>query len=156
MAPPRPRPDLIYPALPDPEDLHPHPHPHRAQAHSSHPNVQISTSAELSPGHTTRAGLDTPVDRGGLSLRGDEYQWPESGPSGSRIEDDEDEAVASPGKGTAKVGPFGAKLVAAMTGAMTTSLLSEYRDVIAEWGVSGWAGMKGRPVIIGRTDRCVQ
>jgi hypothetical protein len=129
MVPPRPRPDLIYPALPDPEDLHPHPHPHpahRAQAHSSHPNVQTSTT-ELSPGHTG-AGLNTPVDRGGLSLRGDEYQWPESGPSGSRIEEDEEEAVASPAGGKAKVGPFGAKLVAAMTGAMTTSLLSESRD----------------------------
>ena len=39
----------------------------------------------------------------------DDFDWPESGPSQPR---------------KAKVGPFGAKVVAAMTGAMSTSLLS--------------------------------
>ncbi len=39
-----------------------------------------------------------------------DFEWPESGPSEP--------------KNTAKVGPFKAKVVAAMTGAMTTSLLS--------------------------------
>jgi hypothetical protein len=53
----------------------------------------------------------------GMSLRDGEYEWPESGPSSEPME----------GKGKKrKVGPFGAKVAAAMTGAMTTSLLSGY------------------------------
>ena len=43
----------------------------------------------------------------------DDFKWPEAGPS-------------DPAKRQAKVGPFGAKAVAAITGAVTTSLLSEY------------------------------
>ncbi|WRT63381.1 uncharacterized protein IL334_000286 [Kwoniella shivajii] len=65
-----------------------------------------------------------PVGQGGMSLRhnkkegdGDEeYQWPEAGPSTIKREP--------------TVGPFGAKAVAAMTGAMATSLLMTPFDVL--------------------------
>lgn len=63
------------------------------------------------------------VDQGGLNLREGQdgaYQWPESGSSHSSkqkgyVEEERDEPI---------LGPFGAKVAAAMTGAVTTSLLS--------------------------------
>lgn len=64
----------------------------------------------------------THVSQGGTSLRssehaqGDgEFEWPESGPSGLPIE--EKEKVKN-------LGPFGAKALASMTGAVAVSLLS--------------------------------
>lgn len=65
------------------------------------------------------------VDRGGVSLReerGDGFEWPESGPSESSKVKGND-PLPSDGR---SIGPFGAKVIAAMTGAMTTSLLSKW------------------------------
>lgn len=64
----------------------------------------------------------TPVSQGGTSLRPDgsddvrDFQWPEAGPSGLPIEEKE-QAKA--------LGPFGAKALASMTGAVAVSLLSK-------------------------------
>ncbi|WWC67145.1 uncharacterized protein I206_101052 [Kwoniella pini CBS 10737] len=60
------------------------------------------------------------IRQGGMSLRDTEisegeYEWPEAGPSQPKEN---------------KIGPFGAKVVAAMTGAMTTSLLMTPFDVL--------------------------
>lgn len=61
-----------------------------------------------------------PVSRGGTSLRAEdevaEFEWPEAGPSGLPIE--EKEKVKN-------LGPFGAKALASMTGAVAVSLLSK-------------------------------
>ena len=89
----RPRPDLTYPALPDPDDL----------------------DRPTAPGRS--------VDRGSSSLRDDSFEWPASGPSESSKEKGLDASTQGD-----KIGPFGAKVVAAMTGAVTTSLLSEFKD----------------------------
>jgi len=60
------------------------------------------------------------VEQGGINLRESstpaEFEWPESGPSGLLVE--EKEKVKS-------MGPFGAKALASMTGAVVVSLLSE-------------------------------
>lgn len=60
------------------------------------------------------------VEQGGTSLRSAntpiEFEWPESGPSGLLVE--EKETVKS-------MGPFGAKALASMTGAVVVSLLSK-------------------------------
>ncbi|WWC57772.1 uncharacterized protein I303_100307 [Kwoniella dejecticola CBS 10117] len=65
-----------------------------------------------------------PIRQGGMSLRDTvdhaqvnegEYEWPEAGPSQPK---------------ESRVGPFGAKAVAAMTGAMATSLLMTPFDVL--------------------------
>lgn len=67
------------------------------------------------------------VDQGGTSLRESdkgEYQWPESGSSHSSKLKGYDEHTST-GDGPI-LGPFGAKVAAAMTGAVTTSLLSEF------------------------------
>lgn len=64
----------------------------------------------------------TPVSQGGTSLRPEgsddvrDFEWPEAGPSGLLIEEKE-KAKA--------LGPFGAKAVASMTGAVVVSLLSK-------------------------------
>ena len=62
-----------------------------------------------------------PVSHGGTSLRSDhnDFEWPESGPSGLPIE--EKEKVKN-------LGPFGAKALASMTGAVAVSLLSKSRN----------------------------
>ncbi len=52
------------------------------------------------------------MDRSARPDAGD-FEWPEAGPS-------------EPSKRKPKLGPSGAKVVAAMTGAMTTSLLSVF------------------------------
>lgn len=57
-----------------------------------------------------------PVENGGTNLRESEFEWPESGPSGLPIEEKE-QAKA--------LGPFGAKALASMTGAVVVSLLSK-------------------------------
>jgi len=57
-----------------------------------------------------------PVESGGTNLRESEFEWPESGPSGLPIE--EKEQVKA-------LGPFGAKALASMTGAVVVSLLSK-------------------------------
>mgnify|MGYP007001962411 CR=1 FL=1 len=60
------------------------------------------------------------VDQGGTSLRDDSFEWPESGPSeSSKVKGNDPRLEDDPA-----IGPFGAKVIAAMTGAMTTSLLS--------------------------------
>ncbi|WVF66494.1 hypothetical protein IAT40_001234 [Kwoniella sp. CBS 6097] len=66
------------------------------------------------------------VNQGGLSLRpeDEDFQWPEAGPSNSQHVS----AKEDPAQGT--IGPFGAKAVAAMTGAMATSLLMTPFDVL--------------------------
>lgn len=67
----------------------------------------------------------TPVSQGGTSLRPEhtdsvtnvnDFEWPESGPSGLPIEEKEQ---------AKNIGPFGAKALASMTGAVAVSLLSE-------------------------------
>lgn len=58
--------------------------------------------------------------RSSMSLRDEEIEWPESGPSSIPMD------AEGGGKRKARVGPFGAKVVASMTGAMTTSLLSRF------------------------------
>ncbi|WVW81450.1 hypothetical protein I302_103444 [Kwoniella bestiolae CBS 10118] len=87
--PSRPHPDLTYPLLPDAQD-----------------DLPIPTASR-------------PVRQGGLSLRDEDYEWPEAGPSTLK--------QTNTGAG---VGPFGAKAVAAMTGAMATSLLMTPFDVL--------------------------
>jgi hypothetical protein len=57
-----------------------------------------------------------PIEHGGTNLRATEFEWPESGPSGLPIE--EKEQVKA-------LGPFGAKALASMTGAVVVSLLSK-------------------------------
>jgi len=57
-----------------------------------------------------------PVEHGGTNLREADFEWPESGPSGLPIEEKE-QAKA--------LGPFGAKALASMTGAVVVSLLSK-------------------------------
>jgi solute carrier family 25 protein 39/40 len=61
-----------------------------------------------------------PVEQGGTNLREvrntAEFEWPESGPSGLPVE--EKEQVKA-------LGPFGAKVMASMTGAVVVSLLSK-------------------------------
>ena len=56
------------------------------------------------------------VEQGGTNLRETDFEWPESGPSGLPIEEKE-QAKA--------LGPFGAKVLASMTGAVVVSLLSK-------------------------------
>ena len=64
------------------------------------------------------------MEAGGLSLREeDQYQWPESGPSESSTERGLDTGAVD--DDAPLVGPFEAKLAAAMTGAVVTSLLSK-------------------------------
>ncbi|OCF39924.1 hypothetical protein I317_06298 [Kwoniella heveanensis CBS 569] len=70
------------------------------------------------------------VNPGGLSLRPEdqhdgEFQWPEAGPSNSQVLDARGEERTQ-----GAIGPFGAKAVAAMTGAMATSLLMTPFDVL--------------------------
>lgn len=93
-------PDLSIPVLPDPDDIF-----------NTSP---APTSADL---HARVAG----------GVMGD-IEWPESGPSrlpaGASAR-----ASASDKEPEPALGPLGAKLVAAMTGAMMTSLLSEFRDL---------------------------
>ncbi|WVQ94101.1 hypothetical protein IAU59_001179 [Kwoniella sp. CBS 9459] len=68
------------------------------------------------------------VNQGGLSLRpeDDDFRWPEAGPSNSQTVDMQQPQQTSQGT----IGPFGAKAVAAMTGAMATSLLMTPFDVL--------------------------
>jgi hypothetical protein len=61
------------------------------------------------------------VENGGTSLRDDNFQWPEAGPSESSKAKGLDGAESR----RDGLGPFGAKAAAAMTGAVATSLLSE-------------------------------
>lgn len=70
---------------------------------------------------STPTASELSVERGGASLRGD-IDWPESGPSSRPMT-----TPSSPSGvgGQSKLGPFGAKVVAAMTGATATSLLSK-------------------------------
>jgi len=64
------------------------------------------------------------LEAGGLNLREEgEYQWPESGPSESSKERGLDTGAVD--DNAPLVGPFEAKLAAAMTGAVVTSLLSK-------------------------------
>ena len=76
------------------------------------------------------------VEQGGTSLRDDDFEWPESGPSeSSKVKG------LGPVEGTASqplVGPFGAKAAAAMTGAMVTSLLSGFRFVSPRERICGF------------------
>ncbi|KAK1921421.1 mitochondrial carrier domain-containing protein [Papiliotrema laurentii] len=66
------------------------------------------------------------VDQGGTSLRDDSFEWPESGPSeSSKVKGNDPRLEDDPA-----IGPFGAKVIAAMTGAMTTSLLMTPFDVL--------------------------
>jgi len=64
------------------------------------------------------------VENGGTSLRGDAFEWPESGPSeSSKVKG------LGPGEKAPLIGTFGAKAAAAMSGAMVTSLLSKWPGV---------------------------
>lgn len=68
----------------------------------------------------TASPSSIPVELGGMSVRSSsvgtaDLDWPESGPSSQPMQ-----TGPQP-----KLGPFGAKVVAAMTGATVTSLLSK-------------------------------
>lgn len=59
-----------------------------------------------------------PIEQGGMSVRArpaGDVDWPESGPSSQPMQ------IGN----QPKVGPFGSKVIAAMTGAIVTSLLSK-------------------------------
>lgn len=101
------RPDLSIPVLPNPDDLHPN------------------------------APIRSPLSRGALRTSQEEYEWPEAGPSrlvdhsaashvGFADAGDHMAEAGEVGNGTHQggIGPYQAKLIAAMTGAMATSLLS--------------------------------
>ncbi|KAK8844575.1 hypothetical protein IAR55_006422 [Kwoniella newhampshirensis] len=87
---------------------------------SSHPHpdltIPLLPDAEDLPLPQSRS-----FSQGGMNLRpqleGEEYEWPEAGPSTIK-------------KNEPSVGPFGAKAVAAMTGALATSLLMTPFDVL--------------------------
>lgn len=69
--------------------------------------------------------LDAPVHARGASVTThaavDDFEWPEAGPSRLPASADlENGSTAEP-----RMGPYGSKMVAAMTGAVTTSLLSK-------------------------------
>ena len=95
----RPRPDLSLPSLPDAEEL----------------------DAEIM--RARRARDRAAVEHGGMNLREEPFEWPESGPSGSsKVKGNElpiEEAILS---------PFKAKIIASMIGAASTSLLSKSID----------------------------
>ncbi|EIW73429.1 hypothetical protein M231_01941 [Tremella mesenterica] len=91
-----PRPDLTFPGIPDVEEMD-------RQAHSR--------PREVLGG----------VDR----MAGNEYTWPEAGPS-----DLSSSSVAGGVKKEPRFGPYGAKMIASMTGAMAVSLLMSPFDVV--------------------------
>ena len=54
-----------------------------------------------------------------MNLREGDFEWPEAGPSRPQVD------TASGNAKKRALSPFGAKLIAAMTGASSTALLSE-------------------------------
>jgi hypothetical protein len=85
--------------------------PVRSAAHPDLLNPYLPDMADLDPPITTRVL----VQEGGMSVRNADVEWPESGPSSQPMQTGQQP----------KVGPFGAKVIAAMTGATVTSLLSK-------------------------------
>lgn len=87
------------------------------------PDLSNPLAPDIEETMITSQRRTTPVSQGGTSLRSEhgqdrgdgEFEWPESGPSGLPIE--EKEKVKN-------LGPFGAKALASMTGAVAVSLLS--------------------------------
>lgn len=112
----RERPDLTYPLLPDAADLDSPRHPLPVD------HTRAATGSSNVPG-------------------GDDFEWPEAGPS--RLPAAEG-PVSSGDVPQARLGPYGAKMVAAMTGATTTSLLSK------SWTPSPFASRNA--VLITRSD----
>jgi hypothetical protein len=83
------------------------------------PDLSNPLAPDIEADMVTSHRRTTPVSQGGTSLRSDDndFEWPESGPSGLPIE--EKEKVKN-------LGPFGAKALASMTGAVAVSLLSMF------------------------------
>ncbi|KAK4685168.1 hypothetical protein P7C73_g4993, partial [Tremellales sp. Uapishka_1] len=78
------------------------------------------------------AEADIPLGRARAASL-DDFEWPEAGPSGSG--------------GEAKLGPLGSKAVAAITGAITTSLLMTPFDVLKTRLQTHQPNLKSRPPI---------
>lgn len=113
-----PHPDLSIPLLPDADDL-PLPHPHYTwpEAGPSSPRgagFLGNVDAEYAYTHRRRPGETTGEARGRIRERQGNGQAGE----------DERDGDGDTGTDPSKAGLFGAKAIAAMTGAMATSLLS--------------------------------
>jgi hypothetical protein len=80
------------------------------------PDLSIPSVPDIERDMISNRQRKLPVEHGGTNLREPEFEWPESGPSGLPIE--EKEQVKA-------LGPFGAKALASMTGAVVVSLLSK-------------------------------
>jgi hypothetical protein len=84
------------------------------------PDLSFPLTPDIEQDAVSSRQRKTPVEQGGINLREAnmpaEFEWPESGPSGLPVE--EKEKVKN-------LGPFGAKALASMTGAVVVSLLSE-------------------------------
>lgn len=80
------------------------------------PDLSIPSVPDIERDIVSNRQRKLPVEHGGTNLREPEFEWPESGPSGLPIE--EKEQVKA-------LGPFGAKALASMTGAVVVSLLSK-------------------------------
>jgi hypothetical protein len=80
------------------------------------PDLSIPSVPDIERDIVSTRQRNLPVEHGGTNLRAAEFEWPESGPSGLPIE--EKEKVKA-------LGPFGAKALASMTGAVVVSLLSK-------------------------------
>lgn len=80
------------------------------------PDLSIPSVPDIQRDIVSNRHRKLPVEHGGTNLREPEFEWPEAGPSGLPIEEKE-QAKA--------LGPFGAKALASMTGAVVVSLLSK-------------------------------
>jgi hypothetical protein len=84
------------------------------------PDLSFPLTPDIEQDAVSSRQRTMPVEQGGINLREAnmpaEFEWPESGPSGLPVE--EKEKVKN-------LGPFVAKALASMTGAVVVSLLSE-------------------------------
>ena len=80
------------------------------------PDLSLPSVPDIQRDSVSTRQRKMPVEQGGTNLRETDFEWPESGPSGLPIEEKE-QAKA--------LGPFGAKVLASMTGAVVVSLLSK-------------------------------
>lgn len=83
------------------------------------PDLSFPSAPDMERDIVSSRQRKLPVELGGTNLRAanvtSDFEWPESGPSGLPVEEKE-RAKA--------LGPFGAKALASMTGAVVVSLLS--------------------------------
>jgi len=84
------------------------------------PDLSFPSAPDIERDIVSSRQRKLPVELGGTNLRAanatSDFEWPESGPSGLPVEEKE-RAKA--------LGPFGAKALASMTGAVVVSLLSK-------------------------------